>query len=116
MSELKFFIWIQINQVEDETYIHQSKYIKELLNKFNLEDCKSMSTHMHPTCSLSKEESRGTVDQKLYRGMICSLLYLTTSLLDILYSVCLCARIIPKNLVPGYHPLSLNKSKNLRVS
>ncbi|KAK2409236.1 hypothetical protein QL285_044679 [Trifolium repens] len=47
---------------------------------------------MHPTSSLSKEESEGKVDQKLYRGMIGSLLYLTASRPDILFSVCLFAR------------------------
>ncbi|WJX25005.1 hypothetical protein P8452_14083 [Trifolium repens] len=47
---------------------------------------------MHPTSSLSKEEIGSKVDQKLYRGMIGSLLYLTASRPDILYSVCLCAR------------------------
>jgi hypothetical protein len=42
---------------------------------------------MHPTSSLLKEESEGKVDQKLYRGMIGSLLYLTASRPDILFSV-----------------------------
>ncbi|KAK2401718.1 putative mitochondrial protein [Trifolium repens] len=92
MGELKFFLGIQINQGKDGTYIHQSKYTKELLKKFNLEDCKIMSTPMHPSSSLSKEEIGSKVDQKLYRGMIGSLLYLTASRPDILYSVCLCAR------------------------
>jgi len=51
-----------------------------------------MNTPMHPTCTLSKEDQGSKVDQKLYRGMISSLLYLTTSKPDILFSVCLCAR------------------------
>jgi len=51
-----------------------------------------MNTLMHPTCSLSKEDTGSKVDQKLYRGMISSLLYLSASRLDILFSVCLCAR------------------------
>jgi len=55
MGELKFFLGIQINQCKDGVYVHQSKYTKELLKKFNLEDCKEMNTPMHPTCSLSKE-------------------------------------------------------------
>ncbi|WJX45767.1 hypothetical protein P8452_32625 [Trifolium repens] len=92
MGELKFFLGIQINQTEKGTFIHQSKYIKDLLKKFNLEDCKPMNTPMHPTSSLGIEESEGKVDQKLYRGMIGSLLYLTASRPDILFSVCLCAR------------------------
>jgi len=51
-----------------------------------------MNTPMHPTCTLSKEDTGSKVDQKLYSGMIGSLLYLTASRLDILFIVCLCAR------------------------
>ena len=47
---------------------------------------------MHPTCTLSKEDQGSKVDQNLYRGMIGSLLYLTASRPDILFSVCLSAR------------------------
>lgn len=49
-----------------------------------------MSTPMHPTCCLNNEEGRTKVNQKLYRGMIGSLLYLTTSRPNILFNVCLC--------------------------
>jgi len=92
MGELKFFLGIQINQCKDGVYGHQTKYTKELLKKFKLEDCKVMNTPMHPTCTLSKEDTGSKVDQKLYRGMIGSLIYLTTSRPYILFSVCLCAR------------------------
>jgi len=47
---------------------------------------------MHPTCNFNKEDTRTKVDQKLYRGMIGSLLYLTASRPDILFTVCLCPR------------------------
>jgi len=73
-------------------YVHETKYTKELLNKFKLEDCKEMNTPMHPTCILSKEDTGTKVDQKVYRGMIGSLLYLIASRPYILFSVCLCAR------------------------
>ena len=63
MQELKFFLGIQINRSKNGTHVHQYKYTKELLKKFNLEDCKIMSTHMHPTCSMNKEESNTKVDQ-----------------------------------------------------
>jgi hypothetical protein len=91
MGELKFFSRIQINQHLEGTYIHQSKYTKELLKKFNLSECKLAKTPMHPTCILEKEEVRSKVNHKLFKGMIDSLLYLTTSRHDILFSVCLCA-------------------------
>jgi hypothetical protein len=92
MRELKFFLGIQINQCKDKVYVHQSKYTRELLNKFKLEDCKLMATLMHPNCNMSKEESRNKVDHKLYKCMIGSLLYLTAFKKDVLFSVCLCAR------------------------
>ncbi|CAJ2637754.1 unnamed protein product [Trifolium pratense] len=57
-----------------------------------MDDCKPMNTPMHPTSNLGKSEDEGKVDQKLYRGMIGSLLYLIASRPDILFSVCLCAR------------------------
>jgi len=92
MGELKFFLGIQINQSKDGVYVHQTKYTMELLKKFKLEECKVMNTPMHPTCTLSKEDTGSKVDQKLYRGMIGSLLYLTASRPYTLFNVCLCAR------------------------
>ena len=62
MGELKFFLEIQINQCKDGVYVHQSKYTKELLKKFKLEECKEMNTLMHPTCTLSKEDQGSKVD------------------------------------------------------
>ena len=46
----------------------------------------------HPTCILEKEEVSKKIEQKIYRGMIGSLLYLTASRPDILFSVYICAR------------------------
>ena len=73
-------------------YVHQSKYTKELLKKFKLENFKEMNTPKHPTSTLNKEDQGPKVDQKLYRGMIGSLLYLTASRPDILFSVCFCVQ------------------------
>jgi len=36
MGELKFFLGIQVNQLKDGVYVHQTKYTKELLKKFKL--------------------------------------------------------------------------------
>jgi len=43
MGELKFFLGIQINHCKDGVYVHQTKYTKDLLKKFKLEDSKVMS-------------------------------------------------------------------------
>ncbi|CAM8885803.1 unnamed protein product [Rhodiola kirilowii] len=92
MGELKYFLGLQVMQNEDGTRIHQQKYVKEILKKFGMESAKACATPMSPNDSLGKDESSLQVDPTLYRGMIGSLLYLTASRPDILFSVCLCAR------------------------
>nr|GEX59222.1 retrovirus-related Pol polyprotein from transposon TNT 1-94 [Tanacetum cinerariifolium] len=92
MGELNFFLRLQIKQMEDGIFFNQSKYIKEMLKKFGVEDSKSMKTLMSSDTKLTKYEKCKSIDSTKYRGMICSLLYLTTSRPDIMFSVCLCAR------------------------
>ncbi|GJZ93664.1 hypothetical protein Tco_0665867 [Tanacetum coccineum] len=78
--------------MEDGIFFNQSKYIKEMLKKFGLEDSKPMKTPMSSDTKLTKDEECESVDSTKYRGMIGSLLYLTASRPDIMFSVCLCAR------------------------
>ncbi|GJR06447.1 retrovirus-related pol polyprotein from transposon TNT 1-94 [Tanacetum coccineum] len=92
MGELNFFLGLQIKQMEDGIFFNQSKYIKEMLKKFGLEDSKPMKTPMSSDTKLTKDKECESVDSTKYRGMIGSLLYLTTSRPDIMFSVCLCAR------------------------
>jgi hypothetical protein len=47
---------------------------------------------MASALSIDKDEAGIEVDGKKYRDTIGSLLYLTTSRLDIMFSVCMCAR------------------------
>ena len=57
-----------------------------------MENIKTIGMPMSPSCRLDKDKNDKRIDQKLYRGMICSLLYLIVSKLDTLFSVCICAR------------------------
>ncbi|GJU57703.1 retrovirus-related pol polyprotein from transposon TNT 1-94 [Tanacetum coccineum] len=92
MGELNFFLELLIKQMEYSIFFNQSKYIKEMLKKFDLEDSKPMKTPMSSDTKLTKDEECKLVDSTEYRGMIGSLLYLTASRSDIMFSVCLCAR------------------------
>ncbi|GJR94412.1 retrovirus-related pol polyprotein from transposon TNT 1-94 [Tanacetum coccineum] len=91
MGELNFFLGLQIKQMEDGILFNQSKYIKEMLKKFGLEDSKPTMTPMSMEIKLTKDDEADSVDSSKYRGMIGSLLYLTASRPDIMFSVCLCA-------------------------
>jgi hypothetical protein len=72
--------------------MHQAKYTKDIVRKFKMEDSKAMATPMSTTISLDADEEGEDVDQKEYRSMIGSLLYLTATRPDIQFSVCLYAR------------------------
>ena len=63
-----------------------------MLKRFQMEDCKLVSTPMIIGCKLSKDDVSPEVNQKLYRSMIGSLLYETASRPDILHVVGLVGR------------------------
>ena len=92
MGELNFFLGLQIKQLKEGTFINHAKYIRDLLKRFNMEEAKTMKTPMSSSIKLDKDEKGKSIDSTMYRGMLGSLLYLTASRLDIMYSVCLYAR------------------------
>ena len=92
MGELKFFLGLQIRQQKNGTFISQEKYLKDCLKKFGLTDCKTIKTPMPTSGFLDADEKGKPFDQKIYRSMIGSLLYLCASRPDIMLSVCMCAR------------------------
>ncbi|GKA02248.1 retrovirus-related pol polyprotein from transposon TNT 1-94 [Tanacetum coccineum] len=91
MGELNFFLGLQIKQMEYGIFFNQSKYVKEMLKKFWLEDSKPTKTPMPTEIRLTKDDEADSVDSPKYQGMIGSLLYLTASRPDIMFTVCLCA-------------------------
>jgi hypothetical protein len=83
MGELTFFLGIQVKQMKQGTFMHQAKYTKDLMKKFNMAVLKSVSTLMSTTTSLGPDENGKVVDQREYISMIGSLLYLTATRVDI---------------------------------
>ncbi|KAJ9547298.1 hypothetical protein OSB04_019841 [Centaurea solstitialis] len=92
MGELNFLLGLQVKQLSAGIFINQAKYIKDILKKYNLENAKIMKTPMSPSCALDSDPDGKAVDVTTYRGMIGSLMYLTASRPDIMFSTCLCAR------------------------
>ena len=92
VGELSYFLGLHIKQLGDVIFINQAKYMRDLLKKYGLEGCKKISTPLATSTKLDIDEEGKSVDQKIFQGMISSLLYLITSRPDIQFSVCLCAR------------------------
>ncbi|GKD14257.1 putative ribonuclease H-like domain-containing protein [Tanacetum coccineum] len=92
MGELTFFLGMQVNQKEDRIFISQDKHVAKILRKFSFTDVKTASTTMDTEKLLLKDSNGDDVDVHLYMLMIGSLIYLTSSRPDIMFTVCACAR------------------------
>ncbi|GJS97910.1 putative ribonuclease H-like domain-containing protein [Tanacetum coccineum] len=83
---------VQVTQKEDEIFISQDKYVAKILKKFNYTNVNSAFTSVDLEKPLVKDGDADDVDVHLYRSMIRSLMYLTSSRPDIMFAVCACAR------------------------
>jgi hypothetical protein len=92
MGELKYFLGFQVKQLQEGTFISHTKYTQDILNKFGMKDDKHIKTPMGTNGHLDLDTGGKSVDQKVYRSMIGSLLYLCASRPDIMLSVCMYAR------------------------
>ena len=88
IRELSFFLGLQIRQLKNGTFVSQGKYMKDMLKKFGMNEAKAISTPMGTNDNLDSDAS----GNMLYRSMIGSLLYVTASRPDVMFSVCMCAR------------------------
>lgn len=92
IGELNYFLGPQIKQTQAGTFISQQRYAKELLKRFKMDDAKQIDTPIATATKLDLERTGSSVEQKLYRVMIGSLLYLTASRPNLVFSVDLCSR------------------------
>ncbi|GKB73815.1 putative ribonuclease H-like domain-containing protein, partial [Tanacetum coccineum] len=85
MGELTFFLGLQVTQQDDGIFICQDKYVDEILKKFSFSTVKTASTPIETSKPLLKDENAKDVNVHLYRSIIGSLMYLTSSKPDIIY-------------------------------
>jgi hypothetical protein len=71
MAELQFFLWLQIKQSKEGTFVHQAKYTKDIVRKFKMEESKAMTTLMTMTTTLDADEESEHVCSE--HGPICHL-------------------------------------------
>lgn len=79
IEELIYFLGLQVKQMEDTIFLSQSRYAKSIVKNFGLETASHIRTPATTHLKLTKDEKGESVDQSLYRSMIGSLLYHTTS-------------------------------------
>jgi hypothetical protein len=87
LGELSFFLGLQIRQSNQGVFISQTKYIREMLKRFGMEDCKPVITPMKTSCKLRKDDDSKSTDQRQYRSMIDNLLYVIASRPDVMQAI-----------------------------
>ncbi|GKE80354.1 hypothetical protein Tco_1550354 [Tanacetum coccineum] len=92
MGQMSFFLGLQISQSPRGIFINQSKYASKIVKKYGMLSSDSVDTLMVEKSKLDKDLQGKPADATLYRCMIRSLMYLTSSKPYLIYAVCLCAR------------------------
>jgi hypothetical protein len=70
MGELKYFLGFKVKQLQEDTFISQTKYIQDILTKFGMKDAKPIKTPMGTNGHLDLDTGGKSVDQKVYWSMI----------------------------------------------
>ncbi|GJX79008.1 retrovirus-related pol polyprotein from transposon TNT 1-94 [Tanacetum coccineum] len=92
MGKISFFLGLQISQSPRGIFSNQSKYALESLKKYGMESCDQVDTLMVEKSKLDEDTQGKAVDPTHYRGMVGTLMYLTSSRPDLVYAVCMYAR------------------------
>uniref|UniRef100_A0A2N9GX95 Uncharacterized protein n=1 Tax=Fagus sylvatica TaxID=28930 RepID=A0A2N9GX95_FAGSY len=89
---MAYYLGIEVKQTEEGIFISQEGYAKEILKKFEMLDCKSISTPVECGVKLSRHDEEENVNPTLFKSLVGSLRYLTCTRPDILYGVGLVSR------------------------
>nr|GEV07072.1 uncharacterized mitochondrial protein AtMg00810-like [Tanacetum cinerariifolium] len=92
MGKILFFLGLQISQSPRGIFLNQSKYVLDSLKKYRIESCDPVDTLMVEKSKLDDDTQGKTIDPTHYRGMVGTLIYLTSSRPDLVYAVYTCAR------------------------
>nr|GFB01409.1 ribonuclease H-like domain, reverse transcriptase, RNA-dependent DNA polymerase [Tanacetum cinerariifolium] len=92
MGELTFFLGLQVKQLPDGIFISQDKYVMDMLKKFDMEGVRTVTTPYEVPNHKSKDEPDDAFNVHLFRSMIGSFMYLTTSRPDIMFAVSACSK------------------------
>ncbi|XP_057990269.1 disease resistance protein RPV1-like [Hevea brasiliensis] len=79
LGNMTFFLGMQVQQKQNEIFVCQQKYAKEVLKKFNMEECKSTATPMNQKEKFCQEDGVEKVNERMYRSLIGYLMYLTAT-------------------------------------
>jgi hypothetical protein len=83
---MKYFLGIEVDQSTKGIFVCKKKYAVDIIKRFRMEECNLAETPIPPGTKLSKKDEGPIVDPTLYKILVGSLLYLTTTRPDIMYA------------------------------
>ena len=89
---MKYFIGLEVTQFDKGIFIYQHKYATDNLQRFRMDKCKPAETPIALGTKLTKNGDEPVVNNTLYKQMVGSLMYLTTTRTDLMYVVSLISR------------------------
>lgn len=91
-GEMKYFLGIEIEHRSNGIFVSQHKYATDILRMFKMMDCKPVDTPIAANTKLSKDYGDQPANEKNYRNLVGSLLYLTSTRPDLMYAASLLSR------------------------
>ncbi|XP_017632511.1 uncharacterized protein LOC108475003 [Gossypium arboreum] len=86
LGEMKNFLDMEVYQGTNGIFINQKKYVNEVFEKFKMGACNGIRNLIAPGSKLSKEEERAQVDGTLFKQIVKSLMYMTVTIPELIYS------------------------------
>jgi hypothetical protein len=98
LGELHYCLGLEVWRNAGQNFVFQSKYVREVLKRFKMDQCNSSIVPMQHNVKLSCDDGSKEVNGTMYRQMVGSLNYLTTTRPDIAYSVSVLGHFMVKPL------------------
>lgn len=87
LAGLHYYLVLEVSRDLGQTFLSQGKYVKSLLNKFKMDQCKDAFVPLHQKTKLQVNDGSKEVDAMLYRKLVGSLIYLTITRSGLTYTV-----------------------------
>ncbi|KAD1540679.1 hypothetical protein E3N88_42653 [Mikania micrantha] len=92
LGRMKYFLGVEVEQTKEGIKMHQKKYAKEVLERFNMWEGNGVKNPIVPGMVVTKTGDKNKVDESFFKSLVGSLMYLTVTRPDLMYAVCFISR------------------------